>query len=161
MIDEQLRHTIWQEMLDVARLIRYYESLGERYRKYHLYLRFLLFASAVGGITALINQFPIWIQLAVDAMIALCVVLDFVQNNAKNAAVLHNIRTRCSELEVEWTNLWENFQHLERNEIQRKNNRLREKLREATDGAGPVKIDAKLNAQCAKDAYEAMEARYA
>ncbi len=33
MVAEQTRNAIWQELLDVARLVRYYEALSDQHRR--------------------------------------------------------------------------------------------------------------------------------
>ena len=42
MATDQTREAIWQELLDSARLVRYYEALANRYRTRHQLTLFLL-----------------------------------------------------------------------------------------------------------------------
>lgn len=58
MTTSQTRNAVWQELLDTARLVRYYEALSNRYRRYHWAVRFVLLLSASSGIVALLDLLP-------------------------------------------------------------------------------------------------------
>ena len=102
MVTEQTRNYVWQELLDAARLVRYYEALSDRHRRNHSRVRFLLLAAATGSIAALLDLIPESTQLFTSAWVALLVAWDFVSDYAKKAAVLHTISLECSALEIEF-----------------------------------------------------------
>ena len=110
MATEQTRNAVWQELLDVARLVRYYEVLSDRHRRNHSIVRFLLLAAAASGIAALLDVLPASVQLIAGGLVALLVVWDFIADYAKKATVLHALSLECSALEIEWrelhTGLW-------------------------------------------------------
>ena len=172
MVSDQTRNMVWQEFLDVARNVRYYEKLSNRYRKYHHRVRFLILASAVSGIANLLDlplefiqgPFRELIQLAVSGFIALLVVWDFVADYGKKAEVLHIVSLQCSDLESQWDRLWAELHDEESDdtEIRRKNRRLSERLSTVTGWAGLVNVqdDEELNSVCEKDAYRVMDSRY-
>ena len=83
MVTEQTRNAVWQELLDVARLVRYYEALSDRHRRNHIIVRFLLLVAAASGIAALLDQLPAIAQLIAGGLIAVLVVWDFVSDYAK------------------------------------------------------------------------------
>lgn len=165
MVSEQTRNDVWQELLDVARLVRYYEALADRHRRIHMIVRFLLLAAAVSGIAALLDLLPAAAQLVAGGLLALLVVWDFVSNYAKKAAVLHAISLDCSLLDVEWRELWAdvNNGHVSDAEARDKNYRLARRISEVTGWAGQADIgeDPRLNEECAKVAYKVMADRYA
>ena len=165
MATEQTRKDVWQELLDVARLVRYYEALSDRHRRNHFILRFLLLAAASSGIAALLDILPASVQSIASGLIALFVVWDFLADYAKKAAVLHAVSLECSTLEIEWRELWAdvNKRDLDDADARHKNQRLARRVLEVTGRAGhaDIKEDRKLNEKCEKDAYRVMRDRYA
>ena len=165
MVTDQMRSIVWQEYLDAARLVRYYEALSDKYRRNHLIVRFLLLAAAASGIAALLDLLPAIAQLLATALVALIVAWDFVSDYAKKAAVLHTISIECSELESEWQQLWTeiNDDALSTVEVLHRNNRLSRRILGVTSWAGlaDIREDQELNEKCAESAYRVMVDRYA
>ena len=167
MVTEQTRNAVWQELLDVARLVRYYEALSDRHRRNHIIVRFLLLVAAASGIAALLDQLPAIAQLIAGGLIAVLVVWDFVSDYAKKAAVLHVISLECSALEVEWRELWADINDNESNttdaEARGKNRKLALRISEVTGWAGHADIreDRKLNEKCEETAYRVVADWYA
>ena len=167
MVTPQTRNAVWQELLDTARLVRYYEALSDRYRRYHWAVRFVLLLSASSGIVALLDLLPESmrqpVQLTAGGFIALTVVWDFVSDYARKAAVLHAISMECSLVEVELKALWGELEHRSDDEVRRNNTQLARKMTEVTGWAGQadVREDSKLNQACATSAYTVMKGQYA
>ena len=72
----------------MARLVRYYESLADRHRRKHFWIRLVLLAAAASGIAALLDLFPEVVQIVAGGLVALCVVWDFVSDYAKKSGHL-------------------------------------------------------------------------
>ena len=165
MVPDQVRSIVWQAYLDVARLVRYYEALSDKYRRNHFMVRFLLLAAAASGIAALLELLPAIAQLFATALVALIVPWDFVSDYARKAAVLHAISIECSELESEWQELWTRVNEDEMSTVAvlHENNRLSRRILGVTSRAGVADIreDQKLNEKCAESAYRVMVERYA
>ncbi len=165
MVTDQVRSIVWQEYLDAARLVRYYEALSDKYRRNHFIVRFLLLAAAAGGIAALLELLPAIAQLIATAFVALIVVWDFVSDYARKAAVLHAISIECSELETDWQELWTeiNEDEISTAEVLWKKSRLSRRILGVTSWAGVADIreNQKLNEKCAESAYRVMVDRYA
>lgn len=165
MVSAQTRNDVWQELLDVARLVRYYEALADRHRRNHKIVRFLLLAAAASGIAALLALLPAKAQPVANGLVALLVAWDFVSNYAGKAAVLQAISLQCSLLKVEWSKLWADINDgdVSDAEARDKNYRLARRISEVTGWAGQADImeDPKLNEECAKVAYKVMADRYA
>ena len=162
MVSDQTRNTIWQGLLDMARLVRYYESLADRHRRKHFWIRVVLLAAAASGIAALLDLFPEVVQIVAGGLVALCVVWDFVSDYAKKAAILHAISIECSALEVEWQDLWGDLENIDDTEARQRNTRLSRRLNEVTGWAGHTDIqeDPKLNEKCEAAAYRVMQDQY-
>ena len=109
MATDQTREAIWQELLDSARLVRYYEALANRYRTRHQLTLFLLAGGATAGIVSLLARFPPTIQLFANAFIAVVAVWTFIAGYARKAAVLHTISSHLSMLNSSWERLWDHL----------------------------------------------------
>ncbi len=163
MVTEQTRNAIWQELLDVARLVRYYEALSDRHRRNHKIVRFLLLAAAAGGIATLLDLLPAIAQLIAGGLVALLVAWDFASDYAKKAAVLHAISLECSDLEREWRDLWLKLETIGDAEAHQENTRLSQRISHVTGWAGQVDVreDRKLNEKCEEAAYKVIADQYA
>ena len=162
MVSEQVRNAVWQDMLDVARVIRYYDALSDRYKHNQAVIRFLLLIAVAGGIGALLDLFPEIAQLISGGLVALLVAWDFISDYARKAAILHVISIECSALEIEWQSLWFKIETLDDDTALNENTRLLRRISDVTGWAGQANIreDRKLNEECERVAYEVMEARY-
>lgn len=165
MTTDRTRNGVWQELLDAARLVRYYEALSDRYRRNHFVVRFLLLAAAASGVAALLDLLPPGFQLAAGGLVALLVVWDAVSDYARKAAILHAIGLECDALEDEWRELWADIEDrdIDDAEVWRRNRRLARRLSEVTGWAGLVDVreDRKLNLRCEADAHRVTAARHA
>lgn len=146
----------------MARLVRYYEALSDKYRRKHFRIRLVLLAAAASGIAALLDLFPEVVQIVAGGLVALCVAWDFASDYAKKAAILHAISIECSALEVEWQALWDELDDLDDAEARQYNTRLSRRLTEVTGWAGHTAIqeDPKLNEKCEAAAYRVVQDQY-
>ena len=166
MVSEQTRNDVWQELLDVARLVRYYEALSNRYRHNHMIVRFLLLVVTLGGIAALLDLLPPVAQIIAGAVVALLFAWDHAADYAKKAAVLQAISLECSLLEDEWKQLWATICAKDANvtdeEARRMNRQLTRRISYVTGWAGQadVRDDPRLNKECEKVAHKVMADRY-
>ncbi len=94
-VTERTRTAIWQQMLDMARVTRYYGTLADRYQRRQRLIRSLLLVSAIGGIAPLVTELPETLQHVASVGIGLLVVLDFLFDYAHKAAVLGTISSEC------------------------------------------------------------------
>lgn len=167
MVTDQTRNDVWQELLDAARLVRYYETLSDRYRRRHQGVRVVLLLAASSAIIALLALFPEnlqqWVQLIAGALIASTVIWDFVFDYARKAAVLHTLSMECGMVEIELKALWDKMENIGDDEAQRSNTHLARRMADVTGRAGQADIqeDLELNHKCAEAAYRVMEDQYA
>lgn len=169
MVSETTRNAVWQELLNAARLVRYYSSLADRHRRNGRIIQFLLMAAATSGIAGLLDLLPAFIQqtaaAAAAAAVAILVVCDFFGDYAWKAAVLHVICIECNRIESQWQTLWLEIDRpdLEDADALRQCETLGRRLNEITGQAGlvGVAVDAQLNKTCAEDTYKVMQERYA
>ena len=165
MVSETTRNEIWQQFLDVARLLRYYTRLSNRHRRKQQLIRILLLAAATSGIVALLDLLPAFMQELAAAAVAILVVWDSLGDYARKAAVLHAICIECNRIESQWQKLWLQIDRpdLDDEDALHQSDMLGERLNDITGRAGlvGVEFDTKLNRTCAEDAYKVMQERYA
>ena len=165
MVSDQVRNEVWLRLLDIARLVRYYAVLSDRYRRNYTIIRFLLYAAAASGIAAFLDVLPPIAQLISGGVIALIITWDFVSDYGRKAAVLHAISLQCGELENEWQELWMDVDNgtMTNEEVIERNRQLIQRMTSVTGGVGYADIpeDQKLNEKCAAQAYQVAEDRYA
>lgn len=165
MVSDEIRNEIWQDFLDITRLVRYYGALSDRYKRNYNIVRVLLFAAATSGIAAFLDALPSIAQLISGVGIALIIAWDFVSDYRRKAAVLHAIRLQCGELENEWRALWRSVDDgtIANEEALKKNRQLLQRITSLIGNAGyaDIREDHKLNETQAADAYKFMEERYA
>ncbi len=56
MVSHHIRNEVWLRLLDIARLVRYYAALSDRYRRNYTIIRFLLYAAAASGVAAFLSR---------------------------------------------------------------------------------------------------------
>jgi len=165
MVSDQTRNEVWQDLLDVSRLVRYYDALSDVHRRNHAIIRFVLLAAAAGGIASLLDLLPPIAQLAASGFIALVVAWDFASDYARKAAVLHTISLECGLLEIEWRDLWNDANNPDASddEVRERNAQLSRRIAGATGRAGDAGIreNRKLNEECERAAYRIIEDKYA
>ena len=159
------RNAVWQEMLDAARLVRYYDSMSSRQQRWNRGVRLVLLASATAGIAAGMNALPESFRVVSGAVIGILVAWDFLADHANKAAVLESIRRECSEVEVELAALWGEIQadSVDDSDARRILSDLARRVMRATDRAGNAHIPTNepLNVRCEEAAFKALSERYA
>ena len=165
MIYEEIRNYVWQDYLDAARLVRYYQTLSSQYHRRHNLIRILVLLLAVSSAGVLFESFPVILGAIFGVTVAALVVCDFVLYYGRKAYVLSAIYAECSELESEWSDLWEraNSGEFDGSEIRATNSDLSKRLNSVTSRAinAGIRVDDKINKECAESAYKIMEERYA
>lgn len=169
MVSDLTRNMVWQEMLDVARLIRYYEALFDRYRRYNFCVRLLLLASAAGEIASLLKLLPLPYREAAiaifSALIAVIVVVDFLADFGKKAEVLRTVGFHCRDLESQWHLLWSELHDdgSTDDDVRTRNRQLAEKISTVTEWVDMASIprNEKVNVESEKAAHQIVRERFA
>ena len=165
MVSDQIRNEVWQNLLDVARLVRYYAALSDIYKRNYNIVRVLLFAVATSGVAAFLDVLPPIAQLISGGGIAVIIVWDVVSDYGKKAAILHAISLQCGELEDDCHELWRSVDNgaITNEDTILRIRQLERRMTSITGVAGYAYIreDQKLNEKCATIAYKVTENRYA
>ena len=163
-VTNETRRAVWDELLDVARVIRYAESMESRYRVYHGSLRFSLLLSASGSVAALLEALPANWQLYFGLAIGALVSADFMFDYATKIAILSSTKRECQELEAEWQQLWLDVDSPASadSDIRPRSVELGRGLARATMAMDTqVRVNTKTNERCTEAAYKVTAARYA
>ena len=163
-VSEATRTAVWQEMLDVARLVRYYERMASRQQWWRRAVRFVLLVPAMAGMAVVVRELPEAFNVVSGAVIAFFVAWDLLTDPANKAAVLDSIRRDCSEVGVELDALWGEIQAdaVSDAEARRTLAGLAQRVVRATDRTGSAHIptNERLNVECEEDAFKVMRDRY-
>ena len=136
-----VREAIWATWLHSARWERYYGILASRRVWMERAVRFILIASAMGGVVALVDRLPAETAGVFGAGIGLAVALDVTLRPGRDAIVYALIRDECHRCKIELDKLWRQAQHqrLERTEAERRLDELTNALHNVTvRDVGPV-----------------------
>lgn len=168
-VTENTRNSVWQSMLDVNRLVRYYEAISDQYRLANTIIRFIVFFGGTAGFISFLSlapeNFKSLVQGIFSAVVAAAVAWDFLADYAKKAVVLQQISMECSKLQNDWQELWDSIEafDIEEEEARKRNAQLAHKIVDVTGRAGEcgVRENPKINEKCADDTYKVMVERYA
>ena len=105
-VTEATRRVVWNDLLDVARVTRYAEAMGSRYRLLHHSIRFGLLLAASGSMATFLDVLPNQWRVVFDLAIAVLIVADFMLDGATKIAVLTSTKRECDVLGTEWRELW-------------------------------------------------------
>ena len=162
------QNSVWQNMVDADRLVRYYQALFNRYQRNHNLIRFTSLIGATSVVASLIDLIPEnyrrLAQVIAGIAIPVAVTLDFRADYSKKIWVLQQINTECDTLRTEWQTLWDSIEAfgVEDEEARKKNDELNQRLTTVTAlsiKAG-IRTNNKLNSKCQKEAEETMAQRY-
>ena len=163
-IPDSIRYHVWQELLDVARLNRYYEQLRKKHRTIELVLGGVLLVCATGGVANLFDLFPKWVTLILNAAIGITVVITFIGDFSSKRATLTLVQKECAKLEFEWEKLWAdaNSGLITVDDLKARNNSLAAQLSEVTCWPDllSIKQSDKINRQSFNAANRHIKSKY-
>lgn len=165
MVSEQLRNDVWLNWWDAARLSRYYDTVGDRFQRWHKALMLLILVCGTGSATYLLDLLPKDFQPYLGLALAVLSIWAMVGNYARKAAIAHAISIECSELEDKWRGLAEiiDSEDLDNSYVRSKVETLQSRIDLVSgraQGAG-IGTDTKLNEAKAGEARRVLESSYA
>ena len=111
MVSNNVRNTVWQQLLDMSRYARYYARLASRHRRHRNGLRIFLGLSATSAFVSFIDLFAVgtadFLVALAGALILVGVIYDLVSNPGDKAAATMMISQEISHLETKYRALWE------------------------------------------------------
>ena len=163
MVSDATRKQVWNQILDMARLARYYSKLATRMTR-HNNLRMLFLAlAATSAVVSLVNVLPSTVELIANLVIAVLACWMMIGNHSQKIAVVRGVSERCRELESDARALWLDLDKMDDDHARRKWKDLDSELNRVTskpENAGVPNDDA-LNEACEAEAYRAIGQEYA
>lgn len=167
MVNPHRRATVWEHLLDVTRLVRYYDRLRTRYDRMRMAIRVIILVGATGVGLQLIDLLPAGyedIKLVLAATILLATVLDMAKDYSTQRIRVGVMVEGYVDLERRLTQLWDGIESFSVSDDE-----VRSSLTDAE--ARMQKLDTKsaimgfttskrLNKSCAKQAYYILDDRY-
>ena len=163
MVTTPVRSFVWDYILDVSRVTRYAETMGARYRAWHLVIRAGLFVAASGSVATVVMTLPDHWRAFFGMAITVFVVADFMLDCAAKIATLDYAKMECGALESDWRELWLDVDAPESvdADIRRRNMELVRRFERVT---GPmdaqVRVNQKVNILSAESAYKVAGDQY-
>ena len=164
-VHEDVRAHVWQCLLDIFRLVYYYESLEERHKKARNLTRFVLFFSATGEVALVLSATSPKAQIVLALLIGLAVAVEAWLDYPDKLTALQMTGNQCRRLRNEWESLWLklNTERVETQAIREENDALRDELEEAVSWArqAKIKVYKNLNQESYITANKVVEDRFA
>ena len=151
MISSATRNAIWQDLLDLARFVRYYEAVHRNYRRYHSTFRFLQGVSAFGILAILLSSLPgIFVSIG-GFFIAIITLLDLIIDPGEKGVIAATISRDLKRLEVEQRELWESIDSglVEEDDARNRQTNINLEVNNTTSGFHQV-TNSRINEKCAK-----------
>ena len=166
MVSQQTRNELWQELYDIERSCRYYESMYTRTARAHFWIRLVTLLLIAGSITAIMGLLPFsdLFKAVVVASVTSLTIWDAVSNYPKKAAVAHAIHFHCSRVRTDLRDLWLLVydEAVDDGDMRERVRQLARMSQEAENWAGfsDIQVDGKLNEKTSEDARKVLESRY-
>lgn len=164
MVTEATRRAVWNDLLDVSRVVRYAEAMGSQYRERHLFIRVGLLVAAAGSLATFLDAMGGHWRIGCGLVIAVLIAVDFMLDYATKIAVLNSTKRECSILETEWRELWLDVDSPESTDagIRRRNRELLRQFERATAPMDEqVRVSNRTNVRCTRAAFKVTEEQYA
>ena len=106
-----VRMQVWQGLLSMERLARYFAELHRKYYRRHFWFNVILTVSSTSLLGSFALQFesPLF-QSVLSVAIGVIAVIYLVQNPSKQVAMLHVINTQMNRYCREYDELWVNYE---------------------------------------------------
>lgn len=163
MVSTATRNHVWNQLLDIARLARYYGRLSSRMTLRNNLRTGTLALAATSAAVSLLNILPAAVELVANVAIAGLACWMLIGNHAQKLAVVRGVSERCRELESETRSLWLNLDRLDDTQARTKWEDLDREINRVTskpESSGVPNDDA-LNEACEEEAYRAIGQEYA
>ena len=159
-VTDYTRDRIWQEMLDVARYVHYYEALTNRWSWYDKGLRASMLVGASLSIAALADVLPAWSGICAAVFLIVATVFDFIWSWGVKASLAHAINLECNMVDNEYAALWTQIRadQISDHEAQSRSNQLLARIMAAT--AQLTETNRRLNRKAQESAYKVVADRW-
>ena len=165
MISDSTYHDIWDGLLEVCRVHRYFILCESKYRRLASAFRFALAISGIGALASLVEIFeflPVNSIVLFGMLISVLIIFDLIINPSKTAAQLVIVNSMLSDLEDQYRKLWEESKRdlIADSEALGKKNQIMQEISRVSSFVN-ISVNDKLNQKAQSEAFRTEEARYA
>ena len=167
MVEKHTRLAVWNTLLDVERMCRYYEAVYSKAARYHFFIRLTTLLLITGSIAAILELLPAFNDLAkglVVTTVAGLTIWDALANYSKKATVSQVIYVQCSKIRLDLRDLWVSIEDKLSDTIEARQRlySLSSRIEEVTQWGGLIdlQIDRKTNKATTEGAYAVVKNRY-
>ena len=165
MVSETTKELLWQGLVDVTHLSRYYTYLSKKHMDRQRWTRGGLLASAILGFSGLFEVIPVWVSVVGNVAVVIIVVIDFMHDYGPKAATLNATSIVCAKIEDRRHELWADAAEgrIGEDEAREINTRLHHLTLEAAVAPSylSVGLDDDLNQATYEESTEMLRTRYA
>ena len=105
-VTEHTKDRLWQDMLDLARLTRYYELQTNKLTRRYRVVRLILLIGAGASLSLAVGNLPIWIGIGGAAVLLVATAIEFIWDWGMQASLSHAINLECCVIEKDYESLW-------------------------------------------------------
>ena len=105
-VTEHTKDRLWQDMLDLARLTRYYEFQTNDLTRNHRIARLMLLVGAGATLTLAVGDLPAWVGVSGSAILLVTTAVEFIWDWGTRASLSHAINLECCVIEKDYEDLW-------------------------------------------------------
>lgn len=168
MVSDRTRTEIWQGLWDAKRMVRYYQHMHRRYRKWNLITMWLLVLLGTSALATLWEEMPSEFQPVAGVLVAAMSLWILFGDFAAKAATALSIAQRCEDLAADWTDLFagvdlDDGEAADEANARRSLRTLEQQLRDATYVSGHAGLtdSEKINEKASEDATAELEGSFA
>lgn len=152
MASEQVRESVWDEMMDAERLSRYYGQLAKRYVRQSRAVLIVPALFATSAVAALLHTLPEQVLTVSNVVIVGISMVAIVTQPSIKAAGIIVVSNACDDLLVDWKRLWVDTEHIDDETAKQRLHELNLKTNAATNKAKELAVrDEKLNQRCSAE----------
>ncbi len=97
---------IWHDMLEAARLSRYYDRLATRFRRRYFATNVVISGFSLLAATVLLVDLPAAASASLFFAVSILVVWNSYSDYSKRAMIAHYVSRRCSQITIEFRHIW-------------------------------------------------------
>jgi len=162
MVSQAVYSDIWDGLLDVARIIRYFSLREKQFQRLSWGVRAVLALTGVGAAVTIFGFFPNELVSIVSCVIVAVVVFDLLIDPSKTVTQLKIVNMQLSKLEEQYRSLWEKAKAdlITDAEAVNEKQRILLEMKEISSLVD-IGIDEKINQIAQEEAFRTEENRYA
>ncbi len=97
---------IWHDMLDAARLSRYYDRLASRFRRRYFATNVVIAGISLLAAAVSLAEMPVILSASLFFAVSILVVWNSYSDYSKRATIARYVSRRCRQITIEFRHIW-------------------------------------------------------